>query len=353
MKLTDRELIFNDGFKMYIGRAQFRSTDGLLKFSETWYAEFYQNGKQRRQTLGVRTRLHAIKEAQKLAESLASGDVRLTDRTRIKLDDIIERYLAWQNLNDRAPKTMEKYEYVLRDQIKPWWIKRGDKPAATFKSDDYLAFKTKLTENGMQLKTIADRLMILRQLLEWAATKCDWPLLPKYPLANVGLPKVPDKQQPCFMPEQVKLILENASPSEMPIYATFAFTGMRFGEVRDLEWSDISLTDTGGTIYVRRGGSRKDTTKSGRSRAIPINAELHAVLSAMPRVGQRVFSLPPTKMYPAGARKLEETEFLKRFKRLGKRIGFADWKKMKLHTFRHFFASICARNNVSYKFALR
>lgn len=77
MKMADRELIYDEAFKVYIGRAQFRSTDGTLKFSETWYAEFYLDGKQRSKALGVRTRLHAIKEAQKLADSLASGDLRV------------------------------------------------------------------------------------------------------------------------------------------------------------------------------------------------------------------------------------------------------------------------------------
>jgi len=113
MNLADRELVYDEGFKLYVGRAQFHSTDGTLKFSETWYAEFYIDGKQRRQALGVRTRLHAIEEGQKLAESLASGDLRLPERAKAKLDQIIEKYLDWQRLNDRAPKTMEKYEYVL------------------------------------------------------------------------------------------------------------------------------------------------------------------------------------------------------------------------------------------------
>jgi integrase len=158
---------------------------------------------------------------------------------------------------------MEKYAYVLRDQFKPWWMRQGDKPAATFRAESYLAFKKKLADDdGLQPKTVADRLMIVRRLFTWAATKCDPPLLSKYPLANVALPKVPEKQQqPCFTPEQVCMILDNATAAERPIYATFAFTGMRFGELRDLQWSDIDLRDGRRTIYVRRGGSRKDMTK--------------------------------------------------------------------------------------------
>lgn len=353
MRLADRELIYDEGLKLYIGRRQFRSTDGRLKFSTTWYAEFYLEGRQRRQALGVRTRFHAIKEGQRLAESLATGSLRLPERSRVKLGDLIERYLTWQRLNDRAPKTLEKYEYVLRKVLKPWWERRGDKPAATFRTDDYLALKEKLVNEGKQAKTVADRLMIVRQLLKWAATKCDPPLISKYPLANVALPKVPEKQQPCFTAEQVRLILDHAGPEERPLYATLAYTGIRFGEARDLLWTDIELRDGGGMIYVRRGGSRQDMTKSGRSRAIPISTELHAVLSAMPRRGERVFYHPPTRMHPGGVRPLEQTELLKRFKRLCRRLGFVNWRKLKLHTFRHYFASVCARNNVSYKFALR
>ena len=39
-------------------------------------------------------------------------------------------------------------------------------------------------------------------------------------------------------------------------------------------------------------------------------------------------------------------------KRLCRRCGFADPDQYKLHTFRHAFASMCARNNISYKYAL-
>jgi integrase len=353
MKLADRELVYDDDLKVYIGRRQFRSTDGTLKFSTTWYAEFYVDGKQHRQALGVRKRLSAIKEGVKLAESLVSGQRRLTDRKRIKVADLVTSYMEWQRLNDRAPKTLEKYDYVLVRLFQPWWEKRGDQPATKFKAGDYLAFKEKLTADGMQAKTVADRMMIVRQLFKWAATKCDPPLIPKYPLANVALPKVPDKQQPCFTAEQVRLILENADEHERPIYATFAFTGMRFGEVRDLRWSDISLRDGGGNIFVRRGGSRQEMTKSGKNRAIPISWELHDVLAKLSRDEGRVFSHPPTRKYSAGVRPLEQTQMLKRFKGLCQRLGFDNLKSLKLHTFRHYFASVCARNNVSYKYALR
>jgi hypothetical protein len=59
MKLADRELVCDERFKLYVGRRQFLSVDGSLKFSKTWYAVFSLHGKQRCQALGVRTLLHA------------------------------------------------------------------------------------------------------------------------------------------------------------------------------------------------------------------------------------------------------------------------------------------------------
>ena len=70
----------------------------------------------------------------KLADALAAGETRLVDRTNLKLGEVIEKYLSYQQLNDRAPKTMEKYEYVLKRLLGPWWTRQGDKPAASFKT---------------------------------------------------------------------------------------------------------------------------------------------------------------------------------------------------------------------------
>jgi integrase len=40
-------------------------------------------------------------------------------------------------------------------------------------------------------------------------------------------------------------------------------------------------------------------------------------------------------------------------KQLCAKLKFANPRQYKLHTFRHAFASMCARNNTSYKYALQ
>ena len=43
---------------------------------------------------------------------------------------------------------------------------------------------------------------------------------------------------------------------------------------------------------------------------------------------------------------------LKKLKKLCKQVGFPDWKRYKLHSFRHGFASMCARKNLPQKYIL-
>jgi integrase len=75
-------------------------------------------------------------------------------------------------------------------------------------------------------------------------------------------------------------------------------------------------------------------------------------LERLPRTHERVFVRPPSARHPQAGRPLNDRQLLGAIKRLCKKCGFPDHDKYKVHTFRHAFASMCARNHVSYKYAL-
>lgn len=102
---------------------------------------------------------------------------------------------------------------------------------------------------------------------------------------------------------------------------------------------------------MQRGGSG-ETTKNRKIRRVPLHPELRKMLEAMTRQGDRVFYSRPSPRYPNGGHPLDEGHLLRSLKRLCKRCGFDNPKQYKLHTFRHAFASMCARTNVAYKYAL-
>jgi integrase len=60
--------------------------------------------------------------------------------------------------------------------------------------------------------------------------------------------------------------LHKASADDRPVFATMAYTGMRFGDVRDLRWAELQLkVGQHGKIFLKRGGSANTTMgKSNR-----------------------------------------------------------------------------------------
>lgn len=85
---------------------------------------------------------------------------------------------------------------------------------------------------------------------------------------------------------------------------------------------------------------------------MPIHQELRKVLNGLARQYDRVVTALPSNKYPNGGGPIDERRCLVTLKGLCKRCKFENPKQYKLHTFRHAFASMCARNNVSYKYAL-
>ena len=138
----------------------------------------------------------------------------------------------------------------------------------------------------------------------------------------------------------IELIIANTEGIEKIAFATLAYTGLRIGELEQLQWIDV-MADRGelGMLHIRRGGSN-GTTKDKDERFVPIHPRIRPLLDALPRTHQVVF---PT---------ISERQLLKRVKVVCHEIGLPDPNQYKLHSFRHHFASLCANHQVAYRKAL-
>ena len=246
-----------------------------------------------------------------------------------------------------APTTLTKYRLVINNLLD--WADGGDVPASRFSEDHFWKFAKHMRQIGLADKTVYDRLTIVKQMFKSALRR---QLIAANSLAGLSMSKPAPTVQPCFTPAQVAAMLAEADVHLQPILATMAYTGLRFGEVRDLQWGDLDLNHGRyGVIMVRRGGS-SGTTKTKRVRMITIHPALREILDGLTPHTERIFSARPSRKHPNGDGPLNERRLLMSLKRLCRRCGFHDPNKYKLHTFRHTFASMCARNNVSYKYAL-
>jgi len=226
-------------------------------------------------------------------------------------------------------------------RLKEWCKSEGLKRAKTFSPDDLFAYRAYLTEQcGLSDKSIYNETIVIKQLFKWAARNG---YLSKNLLEPVRFAKVKSPKQPCFTIEQVELLLSNAERWAVPIFTTLSFTGMRIGELAQLHWEDVGLESS--VIHVHRGGS-DGRTKDKEDRFIPVHyRKLKPILQSLAKVSELVFLMPKGKA-------VSQKRLLAYLKDLCRQCGLENPRQYKLHTFRHFFASYCAQQNLSYKYVL-
>ncbi|MBI4423557.1 MAG: site-specific integrase [Elusimicrobia bacterium] len=84
--------------------------------------------------------------------------------------------------------------------------------------------------------------------------------------------------------DEIESLLSHAHPRLYPVLVCALLTGMRRGEILDLDWENVSLDRD--TIYILE-------SKSGKPRELPIPGKLHEMLVRLgPRRSGPVFDLP-------------------------------------------------------------
>ena len=348
MKLVGRHAVEGTEPTIYIGHRPYRDRrTGKTIVTRTWYAEYCLEAQRYYEPLGTTNKAVATKKAHAIVQRIEGGLPSKPNR-RVAVPTVGREYLQTLRDRERAARTIQKYEYVLAE-FEEWAGKNGHHHASSFDDRRFWAFNRAMINGGLSEKTRYDRLIIVKQLFKWAYRARR---IGTNPFDGISLQKPEATEQPCFTPRQVATLLDRADPRQRVIFATMAYAGLRFGECRELRWGALHL-DRGryGFIAVRRGGS-SGKTKSGRIRHVPIHAKLRELLDDHPRTFDHVFTSRPSEKYPDGGGPIDERRLLTSLKRLCRRCKFANPDQYKLHTFRHTFASMCARNNISYKYAL-
>ncbi len=320
--------------------------NGAARASKQWMAEYCIDARRRQVKLGTTNKTTAIKLAHDLHRKLQNNEL-FAPKIKIALAELVKQYMEYQNNKGRAPKTIEKYTFVLNSLVQ-WAADLHRESASSITVQDFWSFNKWMSDKGLSQKTRYDRLVIVKQLFKWACGKVK--LLAQNPFVGESIAEPESQMQPCFTPEQVKILLAKADPHEAAIYTVMAYAGLRFGEVQQLHWADVDRPQKG-YINIRLGGSN-GTTKGKRSRQIPIHAELRKTFDSLPKDFDTVFTARPSGKFPDGGGLISERRLLTSLKRLCKKCKFQNPRQYKLHTFRHAFASMLARSNVSYKYAL-
>ena len=113
MKMRDRYVVEGTIPKIVIGhRFRVVKATGNVLVSPKWEAEYSYLGKKYHEPLGTNNKATAIRAAHGISQRLERGEERRV-RQRIEWKVMRDGYIEYQRHRGRAPKTIEKYEYVL------------------------------------------------------------------------------------------------------------------------------------------------------------------------------------------------------------------------------------------------
>ena len=182
---------------------------------------------------------------------------------------------------------------------------------------------------GITPQTASYQLVMLRQMLDVAVSQG---IIRENPTRAVKPLFAKRKERGCYSQEEVSRIFSSPWTDTLCEYACrlSSLTGMRLGEVRGLRisrvYSDYILLDTS---WSDMEGLK--TTKSGKSRKVPIPQEFSEQLHSLPLVSDLIFTYD-------GNQPFAKSTVLNKLKERMTEVGI-DWKKENLgfHSFRHFF----------------
>jgi integrase len=147
----------------------------------------------------------------------------------------------------------------------------------------------------------------------------------KNPLEDTERLKVTPKQPRFFTKEELKQILEYCGQRLYPILLTLASTGMRLGELINLEWEDIDFERKLISIKVKDFWEPKNS----RLRDIPMTDKLLRVLNVLNKNTRWLF-------VTSRGNQLNRNHLRERLVKICMRIGIEPGN---IHTFRHSFVS--------------
>lgn len=201
----------------------------------------------------------------------------------------------------------------------------GRLPLDQISSEGIERYKSQKLHEGLGPKTVNNHLAILRKCLHTAQ---DWGSLVVIP--KMKFLRVPPPSFDFLIPQESHALLAATNQQAWRLMILTALrTGMRFGELVALDWSDVDLSH--GIIAVRRSlvNGHLGTPKNNRTRFLPITPELHAILTSYGKTQGYVFSLVAGHPISYSTAMIKLREFAQR----------AGLRRVRWHMLRHTFAS--------------
>jgi integrase len=151
---------------------------------------------------------------------------------------------AWLAERDLAETTMERYEGILRNHVRPIL---GDKALSEIKEGTVRQWRKSLLNNGVGAPSVAKAYRMVHAMF---ATAVDDRNIARNPCRIKGAGDDKTAERPVLEIDQVFMIAKSIQPRYEALVLFAAFTSLRFGELAALRRRDIDLNKR--EVYVRR-----------------------------------------------------------------------------------------------------
>jgi len=289
----------------------------IRKRGNTYYIDFYVNGKRYRRAVG-KNKKDAIEALRAIEGEIARGKFNLPPKKRISFKEFAQFWLETYSKVKNKPRTYKVNEQRLRTHLLPYF---GDK---SLDSITPLMIEEFISKKKSQIKpaTINRCLALLSKIFNDAVR---WGYLVNNPMKQVSKLNEPEQGFNYLTKEQVKKLLKNASPNARPILMLAVYTGMRKGEILALKWEHIDFEKK----IIKVEETPEGSTKSKKVRYIPIHPDLLIELKKLKLKSRSEYVFPAED---GGMRK----DFRKALNYALKRAGLP---RIRIHDLRHTFAA--------------
>lgn len=305
----------------------------IYKRGKFYQIQYTENGKAMQRSLGVTTKDAAQRI---LGDFVKDGDRVLAGigQRRVENGEAFGQFQI-QVLDKKSPPWRKRLNQHLA-HFQHWLAAQRKFNFANLKAQD---IENYLTERRAVIadKTLNDELSTLKVFYQWAE---DREYVAKNPVEKVKRVKVNPKAIRVFTREEITQIMRHATDYQRPFYQLLLCTGMRDGEMRNLEWDDVDFANR--QLFVR---IKKDwQPKTRRGRIIPMAGEAYDILRSLQRRGKYVFSTSTGRRWAP-----PRQPWCDLLDRIERKDGVSLHGQVSLHTFRHTFATFCLMSGVDIK----
>jgi integrase len=262
------------------------------------------------------------------------------------LDELFRTYLEYSETNHQ-PSTTRRYRQVIQNFQLYLTLKhpkvakiaelnvellegfkrfRRTVDPRTLELPESIAVKVAPNALPGKTRTVNYELKTIRSMLRFGKKRG---MCRENPCEDVTYLKVNDSKEPRFLSQdECRLLLEHAGDKYRPIFYAFLNTGLRLGELVNLQWGDIDFNRR--ILVVRR---KPDWQPKTGEREVPLNAGMLELFDELkpPRASKRTYIFVHADGRKFGA-KLRQALI-----GAAKRAGLDDVTK--IHSLRHTFAS--------------